>query len=207
MGAYDRPLWRGRTNVDAWTIAAIEYAEELAGHEFVITQGSYNSSVSQSGGTHDGGGVVDIRWTGDVGDVRALRMAGFAAWHRTPAQGDWVDHVHAVLVGHGRLSAAAAAQVDDYRAGRNGLASHGPDDGPRLDPIPVYRWPEGVADMPLTPADLDKVRQIVKEELAPVAKRVDQVGNNSYRRDERLRTVLKKQGVDVDKILAELEAD
>lgn len=161
-----RPLWRGRTNVDALTIAALEYAEKIAGKRFVVTQGSYQSSVAASAGTHDRGGAVDLRWStvGNSG-VLALRKAGFAAWHRTPAQGGWVDHVHAVLVGHPDLAPSAARQVTAYRNGRNGLANNGPDDGPRLNPIPVFTWQEkDWLDM----ATESEVRKIVREELLAV---------------------------------------
>jgi hypothetical protein len=148
--ALARPVWRGRTNVDALTIAALEYAEALAGHEFIVTQGSYQSSVAASAGTHDKGGVVDLRWTGDNADITALRAAGFAAWHRTPAQGPWPDHVHAVLIGHPLLAPSAARQVESMRAGRNGLLNNGPDDGPRVTPHPRTNWwpPREEDDMP-----------------------------------------------------------
>lgn len=147
-----RPAWRGRTNVDALTIACIEHAEELVesfapdvAHEFVVTQGSYQNGRGEvnSAGTHDLGGVVDLRWCGHVGCVQALRMAGMAAWHRTPAQGPWVDHIHAVVIGHPRLADSAARQVTAYLTGRDGLKANGPDDGPRLDRIaePVWPWP------------------------------------------------------------------
>lgn len=142
-----RPLWRGRTNVDALTIACVEHGEELGGHRHIVTKGSYQGAAdanTDSAGTHARGGVVDLAWCGHDRCVWALRMAGMAAWHRTPAQGRWGHHIHAVVVGHPLLSAAAAAQVDDYRAGRNGLRGHGPDDGPRITPIPlpVWPWPE-----------------------------------------------------------------
>lgn len=139
-----RPLWRGRTNVDALTIAALEHAEQLGGHPFRITQGSYQNGAgdTNSAGTHDAGGVVDAGWCGHPRCVLALRRAGFAAWHRTPEQGPWPDHIHAVLVDHPLLAAGAAAQVREYRAGGDGLKGDRPDDGPRLDPIPVYEWKE-----------------------------------------------------------------
>lgn len=142
-----RPLWRGRTNVDALTAAAIEHAETMRrtrGAEFTITQGSYQGGGGDplSAGTHDGGGVVDIRWHGDDQDVLALRRAGFAAWHRTPSQGPWPDHIHAVLIDHPRLAASAARQVAAYRDGRNGLVNNADDDGPRLNPIPVFTMPQ-----------------------------------------------------------------
>src|ERR1041385_8448276 len=128
--------YRGRSNVNKRTWTAIEAAEAICGFKFVITQGSYNTSVAASGGTHAGGGVVDIR-TRDLSDANkikvrnALRMVGFCAWLRTPDQANWPYHCHAVLKGDKDLSRQAAAQVVDYMEGRNGLASKGKDDGPR----------------------------------------------------------------------------
>lgn len=140
-----RPSWRGRTNVDALTIAALARAEKIGGHEFVVTQGSYQSGGGDvnSAGTHDRGGVVDLRWCGHRDCILALRRAGFAAWHRTPKQGPWPDHIHAVVIDHPRLAASAARQVASYRAGRNGLASNGPDDGPRPAELdgPTFPYP------------------------------------------------------------------
>ena len=97
-----------------------------------ITQGSYNTSVSQSAGTHSGGGAVDIRAIGRSDSereeiVRMLRWVGFAAWLRTPSQGDWPYHVHAIAVGCPDLSSGARNQVTSYKNGRNGLANNGPD--------------------------------------------------------------------------------
>jgi len=140
-----RPLWRGRTNVDALTIAALERAESIGGHQFVVTQGSYQRGAGDplSAGTHDLGGVVDLRWCGHRACLRALREAGFAAWHRTPRQGPWPDHIHAVVLGHPDRTELAYRQAVAFRNGRNGLASNGPDDGPRLDVInpPIFPWP------------------------------------------------------------------
>jgi hypothetical protein len=107
------------------------------GLPLVLTQGSY-SNATASAGTHSGGGALDIR-TGDLTtDQRArlvlgARQQGFAAWLRTPSQANppWPYHMHGIAVGCPDLSAAARDQVADYIAGRNGLASNGPDDGPR----------------------------------------------------------------------------
>lgn len=168
-----RPVWRGRTNVDQITAAAVEYAETLRRHpgaQFICTQGSYQGGNGDplSAGTHDLGGVVDLRWTGDDHDVWALRAAGFAAWHRTPAMGPWPDHIHAVLIGHPYLAASAQRQVESYRAGRNGLANNGPDDGPRIDPIPTFHWPQE-ADMPLNDADLAAIDALIVKRIAEAA--------------------------------------
>jgi hypothetical protein len=103
----------------------------------VLTQGSYNAGgVGASAGTHDGGGVFDIRArdlsTADrYRTVLVARQLGFAAWLRTPAQSDWPYHIHAVAIGCPDLAPSAARQVTAYKNGRNGLANNGPDDGPR----------------------------------------------------------------------------
>jgi hypothetical protein len=164
-----RPSWRGRTNVDALTIAALELAESYAGKTFVVTQGSYQGGGGDlnSAGTHDGGGVLDLRWTGDSDDIGALRRAGFAAWLRTPSQGPWPYHFHIVLGGHPKLAPAAARQWDSYVIGRNGLKDNGLDDGPRLNPIPRFEWgtPQE-EDVALTDDDAKKfVNTLMKRSL------------------------------------------
>lgn len=172
----ERPLWRGRTNVDALTIGCIERAEQLVrqvhpelAHEFVITQGSYQGSGGDpnSAGTHALGGVVDIRWCGHLECILALRLAGMAGtWHRTPAQGPWPDHVHAVVYGHPNLAPLAARQITSVLSGHNGLANNGLDDGPRLKPFPPAAWPPiEEDDMPFTEKEL---RDIVRDETAKV---------------------------------------
>ena len=200
-----RPLWRGRTNVDAITAAAIEKAEEIGGHEFVVSQGSYQNTVSASAGTHDGGGAVDLGWCGHVGCVLALRKAGFAAWHRNPSQGPWKDHIHAVLVDHPLLAPSAARQVVSYRDGRNGLASNGPDDGPRISPIPVFKFQED--DMF---SDNDrKTLSDLKTSVASLSKTVDNLVKREATRNERVQTRLKRliaQGKATREELAEVEA-
>ena len=110
-----------------------------SGLELVITQGSYSTGVKQSGGTHDGGGVFDIR-ARDLTNTEAgrvvlmARQMGGAAWLRNPDQGDWPWHIHCVLMGCTDLSPAARNQVSAYKDGYNGLGHlgrGGPDDGPR----------------------------------------------------------------------------
>ena len=115
-------------------------AQRLFGRSITVTQGSYNpGGVGASAGTHDGGGVVDIRvapltTTQRWQLVRALRRVGFAAWYRTPSQGPWAAHIHAVAVGDTDMSLSARNQVADYYVGRNGLASHALDNTPSRPP-------------------------------------------------------------------------
>lgn len=127
---------RGRSNVNRRTWNMLQAAENLAGFRFVITQGSYNKGgVKASAGTHDGGGVIDVR-ARDLGArergivVVSLRKVGFAAWLRNPHQGDWPWHIHAVARGDKDLSPGAAKQIRQYRDGLNGLKGGHHDDGP-----------------------------------------------------------------------------
>jgi hypothetical protein len=130
-----RMTWRG-CNLNKRTVSMLQAAEKLAKRDLVITQGSYNKGgVAASAGTHDGGGAADIRAVGLTTAQRkavvlALRQVGFAAWLRTPSQGDWPYHIHAIAVGDKDLSRGAANQVLEYRRLRNGLANRGKDDGP-----------------------------------------------------------------------------
>lgn len=141
----DVPIaWRGR-RLNAKTIMMLQAAERELGQRLVITQGSFNSDVGPSAGTHDRGGVVDISVRAPAASiakkVRALRRVGFAAWHRRPSQfrpEDKVpEHIHAVSLFDTNLSEEARDQRRAYRANPplNGLKSGDRDDGPRV-PIP-----------------------------------------------------------------------
>lgn len=141
---YDRTTYDGRT-VDWLTRAALEDTAKRLGYDLTLHQGSYNAGkVSASAGTHDGGGVVDLAPWDHTRKVRELRRTGFAAWYRPTIPGVWGAHIHAVLIGNAKLSAGAAAQVQDYLAGRNGLANKGADDGPREFVRNRYRWRRGI---------------------------------------------------------------
>jgi hypothetical protein len=121
-------------------------ADSLLAFDIVLSQGSYNpGGVDASAGTHDGGGCVDVsvselsttqRWQ----TVKALRTVGFAAWLRSPDQGPWPYHIHAVAVGDTDLSTAARDQVADYYVGKNGLASHAADNTPDAYRSPFTWW-------------------------------------------------------------------
>jgi hypothetical protein len=134
---YERIEFRGKT-LDRRTVALILLAEKRLGFKLSITQGSYNASVEQSGGTHDGGGAVDFAPVG--GDIKqivlVLRRLGAAAWFRPELWRDgkriWGPHIHMVMIDHRTASPAAKDQIVAYRAGRNGLAGGNPDDGPRV---------------------------------------------------------------------------
>jgi hypothetical protein len=131
------------------TYAMLQHAAELYGGEIditgkAITQGSYSDNGPASFGTHLGGGVVDISvirlpdYTILYDEIepliRALRVAGFAAWLRDPdeAYPGTPIHIHAVAIGDEELSYAAQQQLtgkSGYFRGFNGLPTEG-------DPVP-----------------------------------------------------------------------
>lgn len=110
------------------TQAMVDMVEYRLGFNLTMVQGSYNTATSASAGTHDGGGVIDMR-TWDLTETRrnqalaVARQVGFYAWYRTAAQG-FDPHMHWVAKGDAQLSPAAKQQAKDAEAGYNGLASH-----------------------------------------------------------------------------------
>ncbi|URN07350.1 peptidoglycan-binding protein [Actinomadura madurae] len=135
----------GGVVVNTRTRNMLAEAKRLLGRDLVLDQGSYNPGGDPtSAGTHDGGGVVDISVKGmsaatRTAAARALRRVGFAAWVRSPDQGDWPWHIHAAAINDTDLSGPAQHQTGDYYLGLNGLANRGPDDGPK---VPIRTWEE-----------------------------------------------------------------
>lgn len=118
-------------SMDKRSIAAIEWAEEKAGFKFLFAQGSYNSDVQASAGTHDGGGVIDFKTRHLTKAQRRkmivwLKRAGFCIWFR-PDNWDGKgggQHAHGVLRGHRNLAYGAEQQVLAFDARRDGLKSN-----------------------------------------------------------------------------------
>jgi peptidoglycan hydrolase-like protein with peptidoglycan-binding domain len=135
----------GGVVVNTRTRSMLDEAKRLLGRDLVLEQGSYNPGGDPtSAGTHDGGGVVDISVKGRSAATRTevartLRRVGFAAWVRSPEQGDWPWHIHAVAISDTDLSSQAQHQAGDYYLGLDGLAGRGPDDGPK---VPIRTWEE-----------------------------------------------------------------
>lgn len=148
----------GKT-VNVRTLQMLRRAQARLGEDLNVIQGSYNAGgVGASAGTHDGGGAIDVSATNHPERVvEALRQVGFAAWHRLPSQGPWVEHIHAIALDDAEASSGAKAQMADYRARRNGLVGSAPDDGPQLNPIPV--WP-----VKLKPVSLERIQNQFKSD-------------------------------------------
>lgn len=108
---------------------------------FAILKGSYEIGDTKGAHPHQGGGVVDLSVRDLAVDeiehsVRALRLAGFAAWFRQRANR---PHIHAVAIGDREMSPSAAWQVKAYFAGRDGRSFAGPDPHAAL-PVSLPAW-------------------------------------------------------------------
>ena len=188
--------WRG-VPVDARTATQLDEVNRLlASISFWPAQGSYSSTVAASASTHSGGGAVDIKAAGlsdaDINTiVDAMRSVGFAAWHRTPAQG-LVHHIHGISVGCPDLSGidnpvtgTAAWQVAEYLAGRNGLAGRGADDGPRNHVGVTWESYQGANDMAVSPdfeSNFDTLNKVLRAWCAGLRKDFDAL-NRDLRAD------------------------
>src|SRR4051794_20287793 len=89
----------GRVLGSPRSVAHLEFTAQRAakrGGTLQVIQSAYHQGVKASAGTHDWDAVYDFRVDGFEWDdaQRFLRRWGWAAWHRTPDQGDWTDHVH-----------------------------------------------------------------------------------------------------------------
>lgn len=138
-----------RTTVDGQTLNQ-RTADMLALWEFnalthyYVVQGSYNKGgVSQSAGTHDGGGALDISvyGLGSLADkkwhVKQGRLAGFMAYYRPTIPGLWNEHIHAGALADPEASSGLQKQFDEYRDGGDALVGSNRDPDPRV-AIKVY---------------------------------------------------------------------
>lgn len=96
------------------------------GGRLTFAQLSYHAG-SLSAGTHAGGGTFDSQFS--YAQAKVLRECGIRACPRTIQQFPTGAHNHCIVVGCPHLSWDAKQQLVDLKAGRNGLAGHGPDNG------------------------------------------------------------------------------
>lgn len=120
----------------------MEMSQRMYGDFYALTilQGSYNSGVSASAGTHDGGGAVDLSSNDGARKVKVGRDIGFAIWLRQTLPGEWEEHVHGIAIGDKQMSIGAHAQQVAYFNGRNGLANNGPCEGCPQRPQAVFNY-------------------------------------------------------------------
>lgn len=165
--AFDKVTFRGRL-MDKKTQAFLEAMEAELGYELTVVQGCYNpGGVAASGGTHDGGGVVDLASWDYERKVKAARKLGAFAWFRPTLPGVWGEHIHLGIRDHGRLSTAARSQQIDFDATppRDGLASHRPDPTWHPAPAVTFHYPPKEKPVAPTPTKVNAARDKAVEAL------------------------------------------
>jgi hypothetical protein len=120
------------------TYSMLQLAQKIyggPGSVLRVVQGSYEPGLTESFGTHDAGGAVDISirnpanpdeilWGEATKMVSALRESGFAAWYRPTGMFGLGSgaHIHAIAIGDPELSEAARDQLDGPGGYFRGLA-------------------------------------------------------------------------------------
>lgn len=143
-----------RITVDGWLISERSYsliqdsfrAVGLPQSARELAQGGWHHG-SQSGSTHDGAGAWDLRvvnipdWQIEPLIVELRKRAGLAVWFRDEEHGGFDGpHIHGITSDEDGLSDGARWQVEEAKAGRNGLSNRGKDYHPRPRWTP-YVWP------------------------------------------------------------------
>lgn len=147
--------------------AVLQRAFQMSGNLGRLTQGGWRPRTSYSGSSHAGDAVDVVGILPRL--VVALRQLGVAAWQRTPSQGNWPWHVHAVPgPSAGRAGGSGISQWRSYLGGGNGLG--GSDDGPRvgaksglLDKIGEFT--EGMMDIFVSADPLGSIRGLFDSAL------------------------------------------
>lgn len=125
-----------------------------------VIQSAWHRGVDESKGTHDYDAVYDFAVAGLTWNKAQmfLRRWGWAAWHRTPDQGDWKHHVHAISLGCGTrpcidVGEFVPGQLVDYKNKALGLKDlHTPGNDPTWHPDAQFEFAfaaflKGVEDM------------------------------------------------------------
>jgi hypothetical protein len=135
-----------------------------------------------SAGTHTKGGVFDI-WQHDPVTIWVARQMGAdATWARITGSFEANRHAHGVLTGC-QHNGPALYQIDEVRAGGDGLLGSTPDPGPR--PLSGRTWREGIAwakqlqEDEVTPEDIDKIAEAVSKRILDSEIKMDDEGRTA----------------------------
>jgi hypothetical protein len=125
MGQYDRikSPYGGGTYTNSGMVNLVKTYCAIKGislKQFYVMQGSFNTTVKASAGTHDKADCMDAV---DSVDEKWLKKIGAFAWARTRAQG-FTPHVHFGRMYSTKMAWLATAQDKAYRAHKsNGLGN------------------------------------------------------------------------------------
>lgn len=139
--AFEKVIYNGKL-MDKKTRAFVQACEEALGYPLTITQGCYSGgAVSQSGNTHNGGGVLDLPAWDWESKLRVIKDLGGWGWYRPTVYGLWNEHIHFGITNHGNLDPSAQRQQVAYFNRKNGLVSNLPDLSYRAKPVPIFQYP------------------------------------------------------------------
>lgn len=147
-----------------------------------IIQGSYNTGVAASAGTHDFDAVLDVRIV-DMPWLKAqrfLRSLGWAAWYRYPPL--FSEHIHMISLGYTtKVGIYVPGQVSDYYAHKTGLVGHAPD--PTWHP----------ADIDATIFDYDRYfrRRTLRRQISRLGQRIKNLTIRKRRAQRNLEDLVK----------------
>lgn len=172
MGAYDRLhvnnsgkiIKSGGHTINRRTYVLFHQAKDIYAliggtGDIAIYQGSYNRGVTQSAGTHDGGGAIDsgpVKKTASNWNKweKAQRICGLGSYDRPDLPGHWSHHNHTIYRGDKEMSGSLRRQDQDFVLGLNALASHRRETG---------RWRPGVVFVPSYPLGRVDLSNMIRE--------------------------------------------
>jgi hypothetical protein len=146
--------------------------------------------ASASGGTHASGGAFDI-WQHDPKTMWVARQMGAdATWNRVTGSFATNRHTHGVLTGCPH-NGPARYQIDEVRAGGDGLVGSTPDPGPR--PLSGRTWREGIAwarqqeDIMATTKEL---AELLDRKLQPIKDALVRARERDFAQNEKINKAL-----------------
>jgi hypothetical protein len=139
-----RPIFFTVAMWTTWQLVLTDPRVRPFAHRVVIVQGSFmaraGGGAADSEGYHDQGGSGDVRtWNLTTAELDTLilvaRELGIALWRRDATHGGMDPHAHWAAGWDQPISTGIAFQWSEYRAGRDGLATRGPDYEHRPSPL------------------------------------------------------------------------
>ena len=158
----------------------------------VLVQGSFmgqaGGGASASAGYHNLGGAGDVRtWNLTRAELDTLvivaRQHGIALWRRDHLHGGMDPHAHWAAGWDHPIAAGIAFQWAEYRAGRDGLASRGPDYERR--PTPLVLTPPPVPEDYMATSDAEKKLDKILANQAELERLVRQGKSAAWQRDKK----------------------
>jgi TP901 family phage tail tape measure protein len=121
-GSKKHVRWHGGTFTERYA-NTLKAAQKADGKYLPVIQGGFRPRTSFSGSSH-AGDAIDTQWNSSR--LSAMNRKGSYAWHRTPSQGPWGHHIHAIpKKGMGYPGGSGIWQQGDAARGGNGLATGG----------------------------------------------------------------------------------